>query len=62
MHITYVFAAILAIINTMQGASGQQDTNNDDMFRNSESTFFDKQEQYDWEDDFYESFSKGKKD
>jgi len=32
------------------------------MFRNSESTFFDRKEQYDWEDDFYESFSKGKKE
>ena len=62
MHITFVLSAIFAIINTMQGASGQPETTKDDMFRTSESTFFDRKEQYDWEDDFYESFKNKNQD
>ena len=61
MRLTFVFTALLAIIEIMQGATGQEDSTFDDLYKNAESSFFDQQDRFDWEDDFYQSF-KGKQE
>ena len=60
MRLTFVFTTVLVIIETMQGASGQEDSTFDDIYKNAESYFFDQQD--DWEDDFYQSFKGNQND
>ena len=57
MRLSFVFIQLLSIINTLRGVSNEPDRTSDDIHigfgRHIE---FDD----DWEDDFYEHFSKGK--
>jgi len=56
MRLSFVFLQLLSIINTLRGASGEPDKTSDDIhIKFGRHIEFDD----DWEDDFYQHFSKG---
>ena len=50
--ITYIITALLALLNNMQGALGNTDSNGDNIFHTSETSQFNKKDRYEWDDDF----------
>ena len=50
--ITYIITALLALLNNMQGALGNTESNSDNIFHTSKSSFTNKKDRYEWDDDF----------
>ena len=56
--ITYIITALITLLNNMQVALGNTESNSDNIFHTSEPSYTNKKDRYEWDDDF--NFNKEK--